>query len=1719
MYRIYDWTCIRNCWSGKRGKTHMKNAWTAGRNSSGKRVVFGYGVVFAAVMAVASVVAPVAAQDLDPIVTYDTTGSDNTNHPLNSIGTTFIVADGVTYTLDGELLNTTVVGASSSLTKTGDGTLYLANNNNAYTGATIVTGGKLRILDYNCINPNSMYNLVSGANSSLESYSALFIGNNGSGALTITNGGKATALSSAIFGGVSGGTGTGTISGENSLLEAADLVVGRLGNGTLSITDGGRASALDTVAIGDSAGSSGSVLVGKNSSLAANWFINVGVSGKGILAGTGLVQAGGVNVGANGVLSAGDVSGEIGTLTLQILQLDLQNNSTLRVDTSANNTADKIVVNGGRAAVNNVTIDLTSLNNITDVSIIQADDISTAGTPTFTLNGVDISSLVERVPVNTTALSLTTNEILLTTEFTAQSAQNTWTGSGGNTWDMTSTNWRHSTNKFLAGDWVTFDSGSGVVYVAGGGVTASQMDIMGGTWTFDGDILVHADTWVGTLLPATAPDGKLHISNNAFVNLNGNNTFTGGIDIESGDLILQSGTSSGTAAIVNNGMLTLGYTTDGVFRNSVSGSGRLFKERTNVTTLTGTNSYSGTTYVQAGTLQAGGENVFSPNSIHDLSAGTVLDLNYFDQSISGLKGATGSEVRLGDATLTINEGSGSWFDGTLSGSGKIVKSGGLGLILTKDSSSSFTGEFSLLEGYALLDGAKLGGTFSQAASTDLIVGSGAALSASDFKGTVDVRGTLTVASASFDGASVVFRNTPGSDQIVSTGTIGFDNALTTIDVGDVSGSGINTYTLMTAASAITGIDKAKADAILSDTQHGWLDTQNSGTELVYDVHDGMLNLVWAGTADTPFWNTTSDNDNWLTDTHNTRFATGDNVSFNAGTAHKNVVVDPTGVTVGTMAVNDHYSFTGGTITATGAVTVADGASLGLAVGASESLNAFSIEFNTTGKLNITGYTPAYPSPEQTVIVTSGGIHNFNPENVTVSGQTSVDFLTAAARQKNNEIVVETALTWNLATSKAHGTFTIDEGNYFTLGAALADQTPNAAWDGKTLTKAGSGILALSGNNSYSGGTLLNEGAIYVGHNSALGTGTLSMANNTGLIFYADNLVIANNVATTGSVDFDTFARTGELSGVISGDGVLAKYGSGTLALSGANTFSGTAAVMEGTLALRGNGSLASSTVSLFQGTAFDIGGANANVTVAALDAVVGSRLATGANRLDLTNGRTLGLDLHGAVANDRTASVLTVTGSGLLVDATTKFSLKNLDQSLVKNDFIVLASAAAGTVTTETLTSGRKRYKLEFDLDKLLMRLSGTSSFVEAINDYLDHPGNANTQAGGAYLDSLLAQPYGSTEAMDALDNYFTDITDKLDPTAGFYELQRFLGAYSANANQPLAEDANRFRSRWRQQNNAFINTSIFRDLLSAAGAPGFASDSGLASPAYDARARVPYGQSRIWAGGFGSWTKQNSRSGFSGYDYDSYGLTLGYEYSRDCLNFGLAAAYSRGKLEMDELSYENKPDILNLALYGAYTHDSGFFAEGGLGYGHAWNDYKVSMALGNGKSAEYGSDLFSADLSLGYIARLAQGYNLIPSVGIEYRYTRNDSWTENLSAGATVPANRFTSGHDNGVDLPLAVRANKAFRLANGNVIIPEVRAAYVYSANKSQPSIQSGFAGAPGSATMRGIDPGRSHWRFGAGLSGQVTSRVDFRLDYDYETRSGFNGHNLNASVGLSF
>jgi len=60
-----------------------------------------------------------------------------------------------------------------------------------------------------------------------------------------------------------------------------------------------------------------------------------------------------------------------------------------------------------------------------------------------------------------------------------------------------------------------------------------------------------------------------------------------------------------------------------------------------------------------------------------------------------------------------------------------------------------------------------------------------------------------------------------------------------------------------------------------------------------------------------------------------------------------------------------------------------------------------------------------------------------------------------------------------------------------------------------LTKTGAGTLSLFGNNTYAGGTILQQGTLLLGNDHALGTGALTTLGS--VVSYASGVTIANPI--------------------------------------------------------------------------------------------------------------------------------------------------------------------------------------------------------------------------------------------------------------------------------------------------------------------------------------------------------------------------------------------------------------------------------------------------------------------------------------------------------------------------------------------------------------------------------------------------------------------------------
>lgn len=209
-------------------------------------------------------------------------------------------------------------------------------------------------------------------------------------------------------------------------------------------------------------------------------------------------------------------------------------------------------------------------------------------------------------------------------------------------------------------------------------------------------------------------------------------------------------------------------------------------------------------------------------------------------------------------------------------------------------------------------------------------------------------------------------------------------------------------------------------------------------------------------------------------------------------------------------------------------------------------------------------------------------------SVTTDGNTGGSITLNTVKLSNNgtDLVVTGTLTLNQAAGTSGGilstgaTQTISGGTGITTGGAgalvirvdeagddLAISTVLTSGTTGGLVKSGLGLLELSGANAYTGTTFVNQGTVRLA-----GVGTLGAAAN-GLTVRQEGTVDLNGIAltigalngagtvTNGSgtaavLTIGTGSATGLYTGLISGNLGLTKTGTGTIRITGSNTYTG-----------------------------------------------------------------------------------------------------------------------------------------------------------------------------------------------------------------------------------------------------------------------------------------------------------------------------------------------------------------------------------------------------------------------------------------------------------------------------------------------------------------------------------------------------------------------------------
>jgi len=1281
------------------------------------------------------------------------------------LGTTSrtIQVDNGSAAIDGQLSG--ALSNTGTITKTGLGTLSLSGTNTA-TGAFTLSSGGL-VLDYGTNNTTKLADGASltfgsgtttldlSGGSHTEIVASTSLGANAFASITRSTGTSVIQLGTITVGaGATLNLGAGSIASTNntntsgilgtwatvgndwavnSTNAANGLItaytgysdVTRLSSGTKAIAD----VTASNVRITEGTGTAANVTLA-----AATTNINslnmAATGGTTTLAiGTGntlrLGTSGGVLAGSTA--SRLDITG--GTLTAGGNATNVAGNITFTGSTANTVSISSVIANNGTGAVSLLksgsgTLILNSANTYTGGTIINAGTVAisamgTTGTAGgnvagFGTGGVTINSGgTAWIHGNTSSFGTIANAFTL-------GGGTLHIEDGATTFSGTMSVSAASTIQERWGDTITF---SGVISGAGAltfqrsatGTTEAPVFLVSGNNTITGAITAEANSTVrlgnANALGTTAA-GTTVVSSGA-LDLNGQTIGAeaislSGTGISSGGALINSNT---TTAASLSGAITLGASSsvggagNSTFSGAISGAGfSLTKVGAGTLTLSGNNTYNGTTTVSGGRLNISGTNA----SQISLANGTTL---------GGIGSTTG--------TLTTSAGSSIALNGTTPTSGLVVSGAvnftgataltfdavptGVGTIshrvVTYGTLASGISNLTAPAGYraAIVDDTAntrvllnittgvrtwnqtTPGTWGLQTGTSFVEGDQQfAYGDSVVFDDTSTNGAVTLSATLLPG-SVTINNSTTAYSFSGSGAIGGTSTLAKSGTGTLTLSNANSYTGATTISGGTVIIQ-NANA-LGTTAAGT--TVNAGGQL--QLQGGIttaaeaLSLSGTGPSSNGALNNASGNNTYA------------GPITLAGNASVSVASGTTLTTTGTLTLSNTLTkvgagslrltgYGGSSATAASDIIINEGtvdfasgffnsspfgfkaltitANTGgiLRVSTSHALGGDNVDAGTSfGQVRIIGGTFQVDGSQYisggTVgtegrLVLQGGSITGTSDLRTVAGTVITSLASGTTSTISN--------SGGISTGFASAAFDVADGS-----AAVDLQVSSVISSTNGVTKSGTGLLQLTGNNSFTGTTAVTAGALRIDHANGLGTtaaGTtvssgaaLQLAN--GISVGAESLGlsgtgVSNDGALRNISDANSFAGAITLnaaSRINSDSGSLTLSGGigGTaqnLTVGGAGdtTISGVIATTTGTLTKDGAGTLTLSNTNTFIGSTTITGG---KVSVSS-DANLGSAPGTAtANQLGL-NGGTLSVSSSFTLASNRGIAVGPATGTG-----------------------------------------------------------------------------------------------------------------------------------------------------------------------------------------------------------------------------------------------------------------------------------------------------------------------------------------------------------------------------------------------------------------------------------------------------------------------------------------
>ena len=731
--------------------------------------------------------------------------------------------------------------------------------------------------------------------------------------------------------------------------------------------------------------------------------------------------------------------------------------------------------------------------------------------------------------------------------------------------------------------------------------------------------------------------GSLNVASGATIGLWASSAtldaLTGAGTVVNGDAnyhaTLTLGAANHTSSVDNPFFTGTSATFSGALANGAAARLALTKTGSGTQILTGTNSYTGTTTVNAGTLALTGSATLASPTITVGSSGTL--------TLAG--GAT-----VAATAITLAEGA-------------------------RLDTSGLTADFTLASGQALSAGRTSG--FAEDVLGNLVISDGTLHIAGtgSTAGTLNQTGKLTLGGGgalTFDLATTDTLGDGVNDLIAVTGDLALAGS-TTINVNKLSGTlSSGSYTLISWTGSLTGTVLDNLTLGLANLGRQSYQLAQSGNSVVLNVAGVPASLVWAGAdySSPTYWdqNTTV---NWV-GLPDGKFVDGDNVAFDdsatativdvrdtmtpvsvtfSNTTAKPYTIGgigsidgPTGITKsgnGLVTITNDNTMSGTVALNAGITSIASGDGLGTGA----------ITFDG-GTLAFTGTAAAW-SRSLTLNAGGGGI-DITAAAGTLTASGVISGAGALTKAGDGTLVLSGANDYTGATTITAGTLEVTRSTFYTTtssgyavaaGATFTFKMPATGYDmylSSPLTGTGTVNLVNNGwsmlldaDNSAFAGTVASSGSsnLYLKRASATSANAAYVIETTGWSGGWGGLC-TQGIASGSTVHLGSLSGTNTATKIVSGYGgsgtinwsigalgtdttfagyfgdyymvtALTKVGSGKLTLTGASTHTGATIITQGTLQVDGSIAAGSSVTVQTTATLAGTGSISGSVSVEA----------------------------------------------------------------------------------------------------------------------------------------------------------------------------------------------------------------------------------------------------------------------------------------------------------------------------------------------------------------------------------------------------------------------------------------------------------------------------------------------------------------------------------------